>query len=247
MGKVSQPIKSISDLVEYLNRDIKPKEIVWFRGHSKANWKLLPSLARKTKWLSAESALISKFKQNSSLLLTRPPMDDWDWLTVMQHHRVPTRLLDWTENPLVALYFVVCEQQKYDGALWVLYPCMLNKISNINPDYPNYIPNFYDKELNPYTPEIVKSEKTSRMKSIAVIGPRNTPRMQAQLGVFSITHRDLTPIEALGDKKHVIKYLVPKNSKNKILKELSLLGVGRFQLFPELDSIGTMLKGDLTK
>jgi len=139
----------------------------------------------------------------------------------------------------------VFEYAKSDGTLWVLYPCMLNKLSNIYPVYPAHIPSFEDSELNPYTPQSIKSEQISRVSPIAVIGPRNTPRMQAQLGVFSIIHRDTTPIEELDTGKHCIRYRIPANAKKTLKQELSLLGVGRLQLFPELESIGHLLRGEL--
>lgn len=244
-NSASKRIRSITDLIEYLKRDIPGQEPCWFRGHGNEKWKLVPCLARKKSWLSAEFDLIAKFKQNSALLISPLPETEWDWLTIMQHHGIPTRLLDWTESPLVGLYFAVCEKPRSDGALWALLPRKLNILSNITPDYEKYIPTFEDTYLNSYTPNAVKSEKTSRMKPVAVIGPRNTARMQSQQGTFTVIHRDNTPLEAIqGD--HVIKYIIPKENKRKLFKELSLVRIGKFQLFPELQSIGEILKGGLT-
>jgi hypothetical protein len=238
-------ISSIGDLLKRLQRDLSQGQLAWFRGHSDARWQLLPSLARNTKHLKAEIDLIVKFKQNSALLLSQLPQTEWQWITIMQHHGVPTRLLDWTENPLIALYFAVIAHPNKDGALWMLFPHRLNESSNIRPNYPKYIPSFDDDLLKTYTPTGLATETTSRLRPIAVIGPRNTTRMQAQLGVFTVAHRDPTPIEAIDGGAHVRKYVVPGKAKQTIVSELALLGIGRFQLFPELQSIGENLKGGL--
>jgi len=60
------------------------------------------------------------------------PKDEWDWIFLMQHYRAPTRLLDWSESPLVALYFALVDklQEDSDGALWCMDPIALNRIAN---------------------------------------------------------------------------------------------------------------------
>ena len=131
-------------------------------------------------------------------------------------------------------------------SLWLLFPSELNKNANIDAtDEEFYIPSFEDNELSNYSVQTLSQEKKSKLLPIAAIATRNNPRIQAQLGVFTINHRDNTAIDNIGDKKHVIKYAIPKTAKANICKELKLLGITKFQLFPELSSIGENLREDL--
>lgn len=231
MRKPVKTVKSVADLLRFLKRDTEDYEgQIWFRGHSSVSWKLQPSFLRKTKGTS-EFTIISRFKQNASLLISHPPKSYFDWLFQMQHYGVPTRLLDWTESALTALYFAVEDNKhmKKDGALWMLLPTELNKNSKIYSDEHFYIPSFDDGILKNYDPEIFNQDKTTKLLPLAAIASRNNTRMQAQLGVFTISHRDVTPIEEIGDSKHIWKYTIPSSKKKSIKKELELLGFWKFR------------------
>lgn len=237
-------VSSIAGLMSALH-ETPTSRTIWYRGQSNEEWSLLPGLARQENGLGRESDFIARFKQNASLLLPSLPRNDWEWLTIMQHYRVPTRLLDWSESPLVALYFAVVPHSHSDGALWVLNPTALNRVSNIDPDYENYIPNLEDENiLNNYLPGVIQSERTSRLQPIAIIGPRNTQRMQAQLGVFTIMHREPIPVEQVGSGGHMRKLIVPHGAKHELRRELTLLAIDKFQLFPDLQSLGDILRGE---
>jgi hypothetical protein len=165
----------------------------------------------------------------------------------MQHYGVPTRLLDWSESPLVALYFVVHDRNlrllSKDGALWVLFPLHLNRYSTELVEEV-YIPSFEDEWLNNYSIEQYSKGKDTGILPLAAIATRNNPRIQAQLGVFTIGHLKKVAIEHIEDARHCVKLVVPASSKKRIIKEIAALGVNRFQVFPELASIGeTLMEG----
>src|SRR5690242_12687378 len=92
-------IKSVSDVLPALKTQGNSK-LLWFRGQSRSTWNLVPSLARTAAHLQAENALIKRFMQNAVPHMERPAVGEWEWIFLMQHHRAPTRLLDWSESPL---------------------------------------------------------------------------------------------------------------------------------------------------
>jgi len=241
---MTKEINNISELLKNLVDDLEEyDEDIWFRGQSDFNWNLCPGLFRFTEGPS-ESTLLAKFKQSASFLLDKSPKDDFDWLFLMQHYGVPTRLLDWTESPLTALYFAI-EEIKFDdknSALWLLKPIELNKIAKITSEEKNFIPSFDDDFLKNYDVSNMNLKRNIEFSPVATIATRNNPRIQAQLGVFTIHHLDKRPIEEFCLKKEIIKYVIPATAKPNLRKELDLLSVNKFSQFPEIASIGELLK-----
>lgn len=248
---IESEISSLPELIAALERDHKDyKGSIWFRGHAMKSWKLNPGYLR-LKNPPSESTLLKRFKQSAVMLLERDPKDSFDWLFLMQHYGLPTRLLDWSESPLVALYFAIDDHEDYldeDAAVWCLRPSELNKKANIKDDHEEFfIPSFDDEELKNYSIEsLVRGPKRTRLLPIATIATRNNSRIQAQLGVFTIHHLDEVPIEEIGDASHVVKYIIPAASRGQILSQLRLLGFSKFTMFPELASIGDNIKRGLS-
>lgn len=233
-------VVSIADFVDQLTNDLGAYPgPVWFRGQADASWALEPKLLR-TASPPPESHLISRFKQSAAYLVAKSPNSEFDWLFLMQHHGVPTRLLDWTENALTAAYFACETHVDRAASIFALLPCELNKRANYAPDFTNEIPSFEDEHLTNYLPSHLASEKKTRLNPIAAIAVRNSPRMHAQQGVFTISHREnikLDEYASADDHDYLWRYDVPAASKAQIAAQLRRVGVSRFQLFPELASI----------
>ena len=243
MRHADETITSVGEMLQTLNQQ-DPKQPVWFRGHAKRSWRLVPGLARKKKYLDGESALIKRFMQNAAPHLLSVPAAEWEWLFLMQHHRAFTRLLDWTESPLTALYFAVTgnSHRTSDGCVWSLDPIALNNAAKLKYSFSAEIPAFgIDEELDSYLPSRVQ-ENPSKLRPVAIVGPRSTPRMVAQLGTFTINHKDHTPIEGLAEQTHAWCWIVPADAKVDIAKELARLGLTKLTLFPELDSVADLAK-----
>lgn len=248
-----ETFQNVADFLQALRRlsERVGDEAIWFRGHSRSSYKLLPSIARSAKALEREALLSKRFKQNAYPFRQVPPQNEWEWLFLMQHFGVPTRLLDWTESPLVALYFAVNDSNpknlNHDGDIWALLPAKYNyEIPRLRPNVPIDIPCFgVDTDLDDYRPDKITMETMTSKRPVAAIAHRQNERIMAQLGTFTIMHRDTTPIETLAPQ-HLARLHVPAAAKARLQQDLRALRVTQLSLFPELTSVAVITK-DLLK
>ena len=219
----------------------------WFRGHAKVYGDLTPKLFRKP-WLRAdfEASLIESFKRGAPAL--EPDILDYEdhiaWLFLMQHHGMPTRLLDWTKSILIALYFVVSKHTSDDGELWAMYPDNLNECSGFHgiplPNYPGL--RYFAQEPWYGQKKLLKELGIEKAPDypLAVEPPMNFARMVAQLSKFTIhpiPHPGNSIPELLPDVKNLVCYIIPASNKGKLQRNLAALGIKRGTLFPNLDSL----------
>jgi hypothetical protein len=239
-------INSIGDVVAALQEQTVERELLWFRGHANHMWQLMPGLGRNPDHLSQETEIIKRFVQLSVPHLTEPaPKTDWEWIFLMQHYGVPTRLLDWTESPLTALWFAMNseneEAQRSDGTLWCLAPLALNRQARFRGKLENELPGFdADDVLDAYLPE--RQGEGQAKNAVAATGPRNSRRIAAQLGNFTIFDRASEPINEIGDGQHVWRWTIPAAAKPRLREELKLLRLTELSIFPDLDRVSKLTR-----
>jgi len=165
----------------------------------------------------------------------------------MRHYNIPTRLLDWTESPLIAAYFATnSSKPSANGAIWALSPLDMNIDTDIKGLDQKALPTFDEDEvMETYTPEQYELSTDDPTPPIAFLAPRNTTRMQVQLSVFTIHHKKPYQIDKIVKENHIWKYIIPKSAKKSIADELKSLKINRFQLYPELESIQYKILEDL--
>lgn len=130
----------------------------------------------------AEKKMLRLFKNYATPFLPRHDLSHWELLAIAQHHGLPTRLLDWSRNPLVAAYFAVERELDDDSAIYVLKG---KKFINIEGQDP-----FRIKAVSKFIPSHI------------------TPRITAQSGLFTVHPKPSKPFEgATLDKLVVIKTL----------------------------------------
>lgn len=240
MKHADQEVTSIADLLEKLRGDRPIGQPVWYRGHGNAAWDLNCLLQRHG---GQERTLIKRFKQNALPFVMQRPQSEWEWLFVMQHHSLPTRLLDWSESPLVSLYFAVTDPttEADPCALWCLAPLELNAAGKFRPEHANDIPGFGDDEhLDNYLPSAMAKQQQP-LPPLAALALRNTPRIQVQHGVFTVNHLELSPLNE-GNPQHLWKYIIPSRAKERVREELALMNITKLSLFPELNNVAEHAK-----
>lgn len=241
-----------------LNRNCE----LWYRGQVQKGFTLLPSIARSRingLKLNAllETVFLSKFKSLATPYIanlpTQPLPDGiesyWSWLFQMQHYGVPTRLLDWARDALVALFFATNPEDPaltpgVDAAVWVLNPVTLNEAFSFNNFVkPGYIPNVEESGFNLlFGPDGVPTGP----KPAAAIGPLNSTRIVAQRGVFTVFPllKNLIPLELFSDSStYLFKICIASESFGDIQTQLQRYGITKISLFPELQSIA----GEITQ
>lgn len=220
---------------------------VWWRGQGDIEWNLVPS-AHRDDQTKEENWFLSHFIQGF-LARTNASNDTGqtgDVMMLAQHHRLPTRLFDWSASALVALFFAVEEDNGREGVLWALSPFDLNEVNMKE----RYIPAMGDKRVknlvsDSATPRYVRGRPK---ESIAVHALERYPRMVAQLSRFTIHGAFARPLDVHPQAgRYLRRYIVPASSKSAIRRKLWLLGIRRSILFPDLDNLARDLREtDLT-
>ena len=230
-------LESIHDLISKIRDSGKlQNESLWFRGHSNVSWSLTPTIFRYDDYtINLEMSKIKLFKEHAApLIKDRIPTQVQDWLVMMRHYHFPTRILDWTENPLIALYFALLCDHNTNSALFMLNPHKLNESNKLSDDSKiKSLPSFDDEEtLKEYLPNGT-SNSNVLANVVAFSTPRFFDRLQRQLGTFTI-HLNKKSLESNVDKSYLTKFIIPKKSRTEIMKELDILKINKFTVYPEL-------------
>ena len=228
---------------------------VWFRGEPKSSLPLLPKLYRAKPGgdRHEENKLLQMFRMRAQSYSQNPvPIRENidQWLFLAQHVGLPTRLLDWTENSLLALHFSLkCDEP----IVWMIDPIKLNSLS-AERTKDRRLAKMDEFPLTWYRPkggvinighENIRAawERDRRGVDLPVaVHPTYLhPRMSAQRSVFSVHGRLKLPIPDLIPKHFLVSLEISPSHKRGLERELRTLGVQEASAFPDLDGLAREL------
>lgn len=223
-------ITNLEDFISYVNSNFKCGHYIYRGVRDGGNHILIPSVGRNEIYnKDNEIETFQQFKRRAHSTVASNPSNDWEWLAIAQHHGLPTRLLDWTTSPLIALFFATqpkVRDSKLEeccdngGAIYVLHFCnYINTMVDTNP--------FEYKKVGVYQP------------------PHIATRISGQAGLFTIQPEPNKELAYEKDERlpnDIIKIKFTKESAQKIQGQLFRIGVRHDMLFPDLDGFAYGIK-----
>jgi hypothetical protein len=187
-----------------------------FRGHADASWTLVPAIGRQPSASvyrpADENILFEDFVREAKRYLGADGFTDLEWLAVAQHHGLPTRLIDWSTNPMVAAWFATHDESRSSDAeivaLRVPFVRRLQTAQVFGP--PGSAPVIVD------------------------VSPR-AARITAQQGCFSLHPDPLTPWQPVG------AFPVPGTEKTEFRRLLHIFGYDPQRFSADMDALSKTL------
>jgi hypothetical protein len=263
----STPISTWDDFEEWFDPF---KDVGCFRGHARGEWHLATTFERETvrgwslntgdrSYTSLENvmpeeneeALLREFQRAAHHYYARTPPPDQivDWLALMQHHGAPTRMLDWTRSPYVALYFAMKSEPDKDAALWGLDLNWLKERSAELLVQTQDCPNDPDA-LSPHINRILFRPDNPQI-IVAASAMELNQRMLIQQGELLCNLVHGAPVSAIllamfihpskVQRRVVSKVVVKKDRRIEFLEKLQRMNIHEASLFPGLDGFARSL------
>jgi len=226
----------------------KDQANLWFRGHARQEWLLQPQVLRKEfaeraralnpnaldPVFSFEASLFNQVRRRGHHLL--PASNTLtDAYFLAQHHGLPTRLLDWSTNPLVGLFFAVSEHADHNGSVIVM-----RARHEISGQEERDIIYQEDAAVEMILRPLIDRDCSPQPMSgipLRIMPDLQSGRMLQQDSRFTLHQPGCQELDSVTSKGFIQKLEVPSDAKCKIREELRVLGVHWGTLFSDLPNL----------
>ena len=239
-----------------------PGEMVpWFRGTTSSRYSLEPTLLRNDELLNEyngnqddirvlEKYLLQRFRFGGRREFSKLKVEgEIDWVFLMQHHGLPTRLLDWSKNALTALYFAIRKQKaKEDAAVWIIDPRRLNEACKLDRDIAFRDKITQKKVLKKYY-ELAPRDFEHAYPIPVIPPPLLSERLAAQQSRFTYHTDERLALDRFAKTIaradgcwYLVRLIIPAESQIQILRSLRLVGITLPDITPGPDSIASEIR-----
>jgi hypothetical protein len=217
-----------------------------FRGRTRAGDNLSTSLAR----LAAdphriERPLLRQFRKYAAR--DEVPVDStWNWLALAQHHGLPTRLLDWTYSPYVALHFATAPHRDVDGAIWMVDYVRAHQLApkKLRAQLEREGGNLFTTEMvTAVAKDFAEFDELGGEFVVFVEPPSFDERIVNQYALFSLTSQPDVSLDSwlAAHPELLRKLVIPAELKWEVRDKLDQANITERVLFPGLDGLSQWL------
>lgn len=244
-------VKSFEEVLGAVEKFQSSTHVAWYRGCSKLSYELLPKIARGAKGVRKfsdvrphENRMFREFRERSNPFVVHHTDDEWDNMFIMQHYGVPTRLLDWSESPFVALYFALHPRSggySEDPVVWMVQPEAWNTSVMPIPADEDRILDKTHRRLSDYA--FGRDIERYRDEPLMMRGSYNSPRIVAQRGCFTIFGRKFQSLQnfckdnELLDEEVLQNIIIDKAHAAAIFKSLLRKGITETFVYPDMEGL----------
>lgn len=276
-NKITTVESYVSRMMNIIKKLVASDEVcsVWFRGENNINLTtpLIPKLYRaygdpdsKEAYNYAknlENNIKSEFAIRSLPYLQKNNIEanQWNNYFLMQHYGLETRLLDWTESALNALFFAIEDLSENDSKVWILNPHKLNQYTTekihpeskgleslINPSIKDASKLFNEKmefDLNELARiyldldfDNYRKDKIDEFYPLAILPSILDERMEVQSSCFTIFGNKINGLKSIKNQVNFLESItISGTDKRSIRKELRYLGISQKSIYPDLQGL----------
>ncbi|MGZ5029412.1 MAG: FRG domain-containing protein [Methylobacter sp.] len=191
-----------------------------YRGQAKSDWSVVPKAGRQPYCERDDLEYLESWARRATEFIGKSPENIWEAMALAQHHGLPTRLLDWSYNPLVAAFFACLDEPSSDGIIYCYMPDVQILHKKAEPQKLT--------QVMKYRPNVIAS------------------RIGRQSGLFSVHPKPKKDLrDSIGEGEKLTSYVIKASYKQKMLFELNHYGINRLTFMGDLDGLSVHMRWTL--